>query len=536
MPTLESWIARARQLWNGLKPGQRAVVAAVVAAGFVAAAYLGVSPSQLAYQPLYHDLQPDDLHEIQQTLGKDGIRFRQDDRTGAIEVPAEEVDKVRMLLAAEGLPRQGNGLGNVLEGRFGQTEFEQQIALQRGLEGELARSIRGLDSVEGVRVHLVLPRHEVFQSQASAASASVVLRLRAGRALSQSQVGGIVHLVSSAVAGLEPSSVTVIDQHGTMLTPRSGKGSEGELADGASTDARQAFESEIERRIEELLSPIVGAGHVVARVGVEFDTTRTETSEVHYDPDTTAIRSETRTEEKQAQGNGASGAASVSQNTPSGSAAAAPAGPGRASQQSTVNYEVSKVEKHSVAQPGSLRRVTAAVLVDGTYADAKDGKPGEYQPRTTEELGRIEALVRDAVSFSEKRGDSVHVENVRFQVPEVPPAAAGAARDWLALALQILRAAAPLLGIVLLYTAIVRPLMRAVPAPRLASGTTVAISPMAEAAAQVLAETNVSALTEGSRAHELIAATSRMRGDIAQAARQDPRRVAMLIQTLVQEE
>jgi flagellar M-ring protein FliF len=301
MATFEPWIARAKSLWLTLTPSQRVVVAVVLAGGFVAAAYLAIAPTTIAYAPLYKDLAAGDLREIQQVLGKDGVPFRQDDRSGTLEVPSEQIEKVRMRLASEGLPRQGGPGFEIFEqSRLGETEFDQKIQMQRALEGELARTIRGLDSVEAVRVHLVLAAHEMFRSDESPASASVVLRLHAGRGLTATQVGGIVHLVSSAVRGLEPGQVTVIDQHGTLLTPSPGRGADGAATDANLADNRRAYEADLERRIEALVVPIVGSGHVVARVGVEFDTTRRETSEVRYDPDTTAILSETRSEEKQA--------------------------------------------------------------------------------------------------------------------------------------------------------------------------------------------------------------------------------------------
>ncbi len=534
MATLEPWIAKARSLWLELKPAQRVVVGAVGATGIAAAAYLAIAPTKLAYQPLYRDLAAGDLREIQQVLGKDGVPFKQDERSGTIEVPAEEIEKVRMRLAAEGLPRQGGPGFELFESsRFGQTEFDQKIALQRALEGELARTIRGLDSVEAVRVHLVLPAHELFRSNASPASASVVLRLHAGRGLTPTQVGGIVHLVSSAVSGLEPNQVTVIDQHGTLLTSGESTSDDGEPTDAKLAQSRRSHESELERRIEALLVPIVGAGHVVARVGVEFDVTRRETSEVRYDPDTTAIRSESRSEDKQAQ-NGA-GSASVSANVPGAPAGSAPPGgpSGRATQQSTVNYEVSKVEKRSIEPAGQVKRVTAAVLVDGTYGEATDGKPAEYQALSADTLSRIERLVREAVSFDDKRGDSVRIENVRFQVPEVPVAAAEP-RNWLNVALAVLRAAGPALGILLLYLTVLRPLLKALPMPvRAPFTTTVEVGAPGGGS---LSESVAAALAEASGPIDTTPLSSRMRGEIEAAARQDPRRVAMLIQTLIQEE
>lgn len=533
MATFDPWIARTKSLWQTLTPPQRLGVAAVVAAGFVAAAYFLIAPTTIAYAPLYRDLAAGDLREIQQVLGKDGVPFRQDDRTGTIEVPSEQIEKVRMRLASEGLPRQGGPGFEIFEqGNWGATEFEQKVAMQRALEGELARTIRGLDSVEAVRVHLVLAAHELFRSEESPASASVVLRLHAGRGLTPTQVGGIVHLVSSAVRGLEPSQVTVIDQHGTLLTPRAGRG------DGADpgtnlTDGRRAIEADLERRIESLVIPIVGAGHVVARVGVELDTTRRETTETRFDPDTTAIRSESRTEEKASQTSAAPGTASVTANVPGGQASPAPAPTGRSSQQSTVNYEISKVEKRSVEVGGAVKRITAAVLVDGTYGEGKDGQPGDYTPIPAEELARIEGLVRGAMSFNEKRGDSVRIENVRFQVPEVlKPEAAG--RDWMAIGLALMRAAAPALAVGLLYLTVLRPLLRSIPMPvRSAFSTKVEVAP---AGGGSLAENAAAALAEHALPVDPLSLTTRMRGEIETAARQDPKRVAMLIQTLVQED
>lgn len=533
MATFDPWIARLKSLWQTLTPPQRIGVATVVVAGFVAAAYFVIAPTAIAYAPLYRDLAAGDLREIQQVLGKDGVPFRQEERTGTIEVPSEQIEKVRMRLASEGLPRQGGPGFEILDSpSIGATEFDQKIAMQRALEGELARTIRGLDSVEAVRVHLVLAAHEMFRSEESPASASVVLRLHAGRGLSAAQVGGIVHLVSSAVRGLEPNQVTVIDQHGSLLTPPGGRG-DGAEAGSNLADGRRTIESDLERRIESLVVPIVGAGHVVARVGVELDTTRRETTETRFDPDTTAIRSESRTEEKQSQTSAAPGTASVTANVPGGQGAPATAPSGRSSQQSTVNYEISKVEKRSVELGGAVKRVTAAVLVDGTYGEGKDGQPGEYTPIPADALTRIEGLVREAVSFNEKRGDSVRIENVRFQVPEVLKAET-AGRDWMATGLALLRAAAPALGIALLYFTVLRPLLRSIPMPvRPAFSTTVEVG---AAGGSGLAESAAVALAEHALPADPMPITTRMRGEIETAARQDPKRVAMLIQTLVQED
>jgi flagellar M-ring protein FliF len=223
----------------------------------------------------------------------------------------------------------------------------------------------------------------------------------------------------------------------------------------------------------------------------------------------------------------------VTANVPGGQGAPAMPPSGRQSQQSTVNYEISKVEKRSVELGGAVKRVTAAVLVDGKYGEGKDGQPGDYTPIAADELARIEALVREAVSFNEKRGDSVRIENVRFEVPDVLKAEA-AGRDWMATGLALMRAAAPALGIALLYFTVLRPLLRSIPAPvRSAFSTRVEVG---AAGGGSLAENAAAALAEHALPADPMPVTTRMRGEIEAAARQDPKRVAMLIQTLIQED
>lgn len=400
-----------------------------------------------AYAPLFSQLDREDAATIVAKLKELKVPYRVGADGTTVEVPESKARELRLELAGAGLPRGGGvGFESFDKMRLGATDFEQRVLYRRALEGELARTITTLGAVESARVHLVMPEKSVFISRSEPASGSIALRLHAGRAIGPSEVAAIVHLVASAVPGLEADKITVVTTDGAMLhRPRgSGQGSDADNP-GGEDDARaisRSYETSMEDRLRAMLERVVGPGHADVRITADIDPARVERLEEHYDPTRSALRSEEQSIERgsgeledtvagvpgaesnlpsgAAKGSSsgakaaASGSASASASAaPSGSAAPVPAlAAGSVRESHTRNYELDKVTEKRVVTGGALRRLTVAVVLDGVKSD----KGLTARPR--EELDKLAALVRSAAGASEARGDQVTVESMPFVVAE----------------------------------------------------------------------------------------------------------------------
>src|SRR5215471_14789604 len=383
--------------------------------------------------PLFTDLTLEDSASIVRELERDGTPYELKNDGSTLLVPRDRVAQIRMKLAESGLPR-GGGVGYELFDKsdsLGATSFVQNINHLRALEGELARTIRAIDRVQAARVHLVLSERPLFSRDKVETSASIVLTVR-GR-LEPQQVQAIRHLVASAVSGLKPERVSIVDEAGRLLADGSGDDPITGLA--ANVDERQAaYERRLREQIESIVSSVVGPGHARVQVTAEFDFNHiTETSE-RYDPEGRVMRS-TQTREEQSTTNGREGEVTVGNEVPGGQQQqpATPPTPREQSKKSEelVNYEISRTTKTEVVEGGRIKRIAAAVLVDGTYAKSASGDI-TYQPRAKEELDRIGALVRTAIGFDQKRGDQVDVVNLRFaEQPPLPVPETGGALSML---------------------------------------------------------------------------------------------------------
>jgi len=382
--------------------------------------------------PLFTDLTIEDSASIVKELDRDGIPYELKNDGSILLVPHDRVAQIRMKLAEAGIPK-GGGVGYEIFDKsdaLGATSFVQNINHLRALEGELARTIRAIDRVQAARVHLVLPERPLFSRDKVESSASIVLTVR-GR-LEPQQVQAIRHLVASAVSGLKPERVSIVDEAGRLLADGSSDDATTGLA--ANVDERQAaYEHRLREAIESIVSSVVGPGHARVQVTAEFDFNRiTETSD-RYDPEGRVLRS-TQTREEQSATNGREGEVTVGNEVPGGQQqpAAAPT-PREQSKKSEelVNYEISRTTKTEVVEGGRIKRIAAAVLVDGIYAKSPTGDVA-YQPRPKEELERIAALVRTAIGFDQKRGDQVDVVNLRFaEQPPLPIPETGGALSML---------------------------------------------------------------------------------------------------------
>ncbi len=360
---------------------------------------------------------------------------------GAILVPAPLVHETRLKLAGEGLPKGGLVGFELLESpKLGASQFQEQVNYQRALEGELARTVQSIASVESARVHLAIPRPSVFLREQQKPSASVLVHLYPGRSLEEAQVNAIVHLVSSSVPGLAPRNVTVIDQRGTLLSTNADPLSAPGL-DPGQIKYRTHLENLYARRIEAILTPIVGASNLRAQVSAEVDFSHMEKTAETYKPNAApgeaAVRSQHVTEssgDSQAPAGGIPGALSnqppsaataplvapSGKKEPAASAPASTAASVSTHKESTINYEVDKTVTYTRQASGTVRRLSAAVVVNYRPVPGADGKV-EMKPLAPEELAQITNLVKEAIGFDEKRGDTVNVVNSPFTAPEQAP-------------------------------------------------------------------------------------------------------------------
>ena len=412
----------------GLKPVMLLVgIAAAVAAG-VGVVLWAQGPT---YNLLYGDLSGEDAAAVTQTLTGAGIPYRLENGTGAISVPAEKINDARLLLAGQGLPQQGGFASMAKDPGFGVSQFMEGARYQHALESELARTIASLQQVSGARVHIATPRNSSFVRDRIPASASVFLQLRPGRTLATEQVTAIVNLVASSVPELQASQVTVVDQSGRLLSSPQGRD------DFAIRDQQLEFARQMEegyaQRIEALISPLVGPGRVRAQVSAQFDLSASEEAREQYRPDSQVVRSEQLSEETSRSGStgGVPGALTnqppaagvalppgVQPGTPAATAANAD---GNSSKQSTRNFEIDRTVAYTRQPAGKLQRLSVAVLIDNLRVVGKDGKIVET-PLSKDQVERITALVKDAVGFDEKRGDSVNVVNSAWRGEPVPDA------------------------------------------------------------------------------------------------------------------
>jgi len=388
--------------------------------------YLTTRLSAPGMELLYADLQASDAAAISKRLDDLKIPYKVDSTGTRVSVPQDQVGKLRMQMAQAGLP-SGGSIGYEIFDKgesFGATSFIQNINQLRALEGEMARTIGTLDGIQQARVHLVLPKREMFTRTENTATASVFLKLRAGFHLNSEQTQAIQHLLAASVPKLDPSQVAIIDDHGKLLARGMGANTDEALAANAD-EKKAAYEHKLARTIEELVGRTVGYDKVRAEISAELDFDRVTTNSEIYDPEGQVVRSTQTVDEKSdASDRDPMESVTVQNNVPGGSNSEAKGGAGPITSnrtnrnEETVNYEISKTVKSHVREAGQIRRLSVAVLVDGTYTPDPKGGPATYVPRPKAEVDQITALVRSAVGFDAVRGDTLEVVNMRFAVPE----------------------------------------------------------------------------------------------------------------------
>jgi flagellar M-ring protein FliF len=398
---------RTRVRWAGMQPSERgwSLLAALLLAALVGGlAWYGLRAD---WRTLYADMDPEDVRQAGQVLAQAQIPFEPTANGAGIEVPAAQLDKARLVTAAKGVKSGRLGFELFDKPNWVGSEFDEQVNYQRALEGELEHTVGSLSDVESARVHLVLPHDSLFRDAERPAKASVVLKLR-HRSLADGEPEAIRNLVASAVDGLAPDRVVLVDAAGHLpLGPKT--------ADALRLGAEEA----LEQKLIATLEPVTGAGNVRASVTLDYNPAATEETQENYDPEQTVTLSMQRTEQASGAQPAVAGIPGVASNAPNSQAlpvypqqTTAP----QSAKSESGTYAASKTVRHMVENPGRVRRLTAAIVVNDRLAQlASKGKAAQWQPRSPEELRNLTALAQAAVGFDAARGDLLQVEDLAFE-------------------------------------------------------------------------------------------------------------------------
>lgn len=427
----QEWLTRIRA-----NPKIPLMVAGAAAIAVIVALVLWAKTPD--YKVLYSNLADQDGGAIVTQLTQMNVPYRFSDNGSAIEVPADKVYDLRLRLAQQGLPKGGAvGFELLDQEKFGISQFSEQVNYQRALEGELARTIETLGPVKTARVHLAMPKPSLFVREQKSPSASVTLSLEPGRALDEGQISAVVHMVSSAVAGLPPGNVTLVDQGGHLLTQSNTAGRD---LNDAQLKYAMDVENRFQRRIETILAPIVGSGNVHAQVTAQIDFSNKEQTEEQYrpnsDPSQSAVRSRQLNLSEQVNGRNPGGVPGALSNQPAppnnapistppqnnqanaqpqnqSTSTSSQSGSSNTQRDETTNYEVDRTIRHTKLNVGDVQRLSVAVVVN--YRQLSDGKP---LPLTADQMKQIENLTREAMGYSDKRGDTLNVVNSPFSATD----------------------------------------------------------------------------------------------------------------------
>jgi flagellar M-ring protein FliF len=411
---VESFLGSIRQFGVGRLAAMLGVGAGVVAVLVALVMFMGKEPNEL----LYSNLDLKEASEVTQALDQAGIKYETKGDGSTIMVPRDKVASARLMVAGKGLVSSGSIGYEIFDtnNALGQTDFVQQLNRQRALQGELERTIKAMQGVNSVRVHLVLPKRQLFEEDAEQPSAAVTIGV-GSREPSSDMVRAIQNLVSSSVPNMKAEKVAVIDQHGKTLSAPSDESLAGKMAQ----DRKSEVEARIAKTVKDMIEGVLGPGKARVNVTAELDLNRVTTQEERFDPDGQVIRSESTTEaSSQENKNDDNTGVTAAANVPGGQANGFQQLGSRTGQNDSVtNYEISKSVKTTVQEPGTIKKLAVAVAIDGVSAPmGADGKPGAYTPRTAQEIQQIEELVKTAVGFDAERGDQVRVTNIKFPQPE----------------------------------------------------------------------------------------------------------------------
>lgn len=408
-------------IMRSMGPARLAVMAAVLFGIVIFFIFLTTRLSNSDMSLLYGELSSSDAGAIAAKLEQVKVPYQMSQDGTQILVSGSDVGRARMILAEEGLPGEGSVGYEIFDQQssFGTTDFVQNINQVRALEGELAKTIKTLKPVKSARIHLVLPKRQLFSREEQAATASVFLKLNPGQSLNKEQVMAVQHMVAAAVPQLKPTRVSIVDEQGKLLANGvdESENPDSMFMSSNAEEMRLKYEQRMSKMIEDLIGQIVGFGKVRANVTADLDFDRISTNSEEYDPEGQVVRSTQLIEENEKDSTGGSQGVTVQNNLPGlnqgGAAGGDASGSSLNRTEEVTNFEISKTIKNHIRESGQVNRLSLAVLVDGTYTTDAEGKE-TYTPRSAEELEKIENLVRSAIGFDDARGDSLEVINLQF--------------------------------------------------------------------------------------------------------------------------
>ncbi len=386
---------------------QKVLLGAVATASVISVAVFGIWLQKEDNAVLFTNLTPEDASVALEELAKQDVSAELANGGTTILVPENTVHRLRVDLAAKGVPSSGTVGFEIFDGKqYGLTEFLQNVNFKRALEGELTKTIESMQGIQTARVHLVLPKPSIFKKLAAPATSSVVVNMGRGARLAGNQIAGIQSLVAGSVENLESDNVTVIDQFGKVLSSAAGDDETGR------TESQLALRKEVEAHLAAkamtLLDGALGAGRSIVTVDASLNFEKIDKEREIFDPAATVVRSEVRSEETD----------------PS---------TGGNNENSTTNYEINRTVEHIVGHTGGVKTLSVAVFVDGTYETAEDGTQ-TYQPLSEDQLGQLRRVVQTAVGLNTVRGDQIEVVNMQFQRQEIP--SGGMANNWIGMLTQ----------------------------------------------------------------------------------------------------
>lgn len=449
MEPLRQLLLQAGALWRNLQPQQRLAIAVSFLLSVAAVGMLVHWSRKPDFVALYNNLAPEEASAIVERLRAEHVPYRLTHGGTTVEVPDARLYDMRMEMASQGVVKPAH-LGYELLDRnnIGMTDFLQRTNLLRAQEGELARTIESLDGVRSARVHIVQPEATLFTDEETAPTASILLTLSAGVSLHRADIEGITQLVAGSIEGLRPAAVTIVTSDGQTLS----RGADGETVEELTTrqlEKRREMEQYLARKAQSLLEAVLGQGGVVVAVDADINFEKVDRSTERFDPETRVLRSEERTTEEGGDAGGAS-------------------------ERSVANYEITKSVEHATGAVGQIKRLSVAVMVDGTYQPGEgEDAPPVFTARSPEELEEYARVVKSAIGFDEQRGDRFEISCKSLRADDPPPAPTGTA-VWVPAVTRQLPRALPLAGFLVLLLLVRRSLGRLAGTMAPAAGTAAA--------------------------------------------------------------
>jgi flagellar M-ring protein FliF len=458
MDNFQDFLGQLGERFNELSQGKKVAALSLVALALASLLVMSLWLKAPDFQLLYANLSQEDAGAIVEKLKSQKVPYEISNGGRTIHVASDMIHETRLQLAGEGLPEGSDvGLEMFEDTPLGMTDFIQKLNFQRALQGELTRTIKTLDAVAQVRVHLVIPKDNLFRKEKPKGKASITLKLKSGQSLSEGQIQGIVHLVSASVGSIEASNVVIVDVKGNLLS--GGKEtSKGAMMSASNFKHKLRVQQELQAKVIKMLEDALGPGKVIAKISTDLDFEQVERTEEIFDPDSQVVRSENQISENSVGAIPPGGIPGVQALVPSGEGAGS--GVGQAAQRNksnaVFNYEINKVVRRVSKPVGEVAKLSVAVMIDGTMA----GDPAEYQPRTPEEMAKYLQMVQSAVGYDAERGDVVQVENIQFDHSQLDKERAAIERaEQIDLAMEGGKLLVGLIFLIMFFTRVIRPII-----------------------------------------------------------------------------